>query len=192
MPISADLLNQVRQAYQADQGKSGPYTNPSNLQQTPSVSQSVEDLLKSLQEPQRLTPSVVVALAKMAGDSTVTSQVKRLHDEQRRKERTLLDQRKALQEDHDKKRNQVYADEIIRKITPQDARRMDEELEKELVQFDKMIWNELKRLSRIHQKEFEKLGIPLFKVTDDVNEIRLQKKVLQLMVDMMPPGFFET
>lgn len=62
---------------------------------------------------------------------------------------------------------------------------LERELNQELHQMDLQILKDMDKEVTYLQQEFVKLKVPLFKVTNDVNEIKLQQKVLFMLQDMI-------
>lgn len=62
---------------------------------------------------------------------------------------------------------------------------LERELNQELHQMDLQILKDMDKEVTYLQQEFVKLKVPLFKVTKDVNEIKLQQKVLFMLQDMI-------
>lgn len=62
---------------------------------------------------------------------------------------------------------------------------IERELNQELHRMDLQILKDMDKEVTYLQQEFVKLKVPLFKVTNDVNEIKLQQKVLFMLQDMI-------
>lgn len=62
---------------------------------------------------------------------------------------------------------------------------VEQELNQELHRMDLQILKDMDKEVTYLQQEFVKLKVPLFKVTNDVNDIKLQQKVLFMLQDMI-------
>jgi hypothetical protein len=62
---------------------------------------------------------------------------------------------------------------------------VDRELNGELRQLDLQIIKDMDKEVRYLQQEFVNLNVPLFKVTNDPNDIKLQQRVLVMLQDMI-------
>ncbi|KAJ3101212.1 hypothetical protein HDU97_001563 [Phlyctochytrium planicorne] len=166
-----------RTSYSAAQGRS---------YQPPSIAPDVDAKPAVPLPPIKITAQVLAEVARMAEETNVFDVMKKLYVEQTEKEQFLLSQRKLLEKKHEKRRDVLMADEIIGKLTP--ARQAEEErmLSQELSNFDLFMMREMEGLWRRHQVEMEKARVPLFRETDKGEEIQVQRKVVEMLVDTMP------
>ncbi|KAJ3206518.1 hypothetical protein HDU67_008111, partial [Dinochytrium kinnereticum] len=137
--------------------------------------------------PMRITPSVIAELARMAEETDVFKVVKGLYIEQAEKENFLLSQRKILLSKHEKRRDQLMAEEIINSRIPKSkSTQLEQNLVEELKKFDAFMHKEMMRLWKRHQREMEMANVPLFRDTDNPSEVQMQRKIVAMLVDMMP------
>ncbi|KAI8847693.1 hypothetical protein BC829DRAFT_395666 [Chytridium lagenaria] len=137
----------------------------------------------------RITPQIIAELARMAEETNLFETMKTMHEEQMERESFLLAQRKLLLKKHEKKRDELMADEIIGRLTQSKTDALESQLHKELCQFDAFMGTEMTKLWKRHQGEMEKANVPLFRPTDVPGEVQMQRKVVALLVDMMPAGY---
>ncbi|KAI9205956.1 uncharacterized protein BJ171DRAFT_55575 [Polychytrium aggregatum] len=169
-----------------------PETQPATA---PGISQAVPTPVAVSAQPQsqpqppeespargeRITPAVVIKVARMCEDAAFVDSIKRLKDEQLQLERDLLRQRKALIAKHEDKE---WASEIIGTATSASTHEIRQRLEKELRIFDRLMMGQLEQIQQIQQSAIAKLGVPLFWETSDPVEMLTQKKILGYILDM--------
>jgi hypothetical protein len=71
------------------------------------------------------------------------------------------------------------------KSDPNELQLIERELNVELRQLDLQIIKDIDKEAVYLQQEFVKLNVPLFKVTNDLNDVKLQQRVLIMLQDMI-------
>ncbi|KAI8638470.1 hypothetical protein BD408DRAFT_422990 [Parasitella parasitica] len=160
--INPDLIQQVRQEY---------LTKKSN-----------EDSLKNATS---LTPEVLIAVANMAKETELISVLKKCKQRQDQKERELYSHRQSITNRYKKQRENLMTKELVGvKVDADEIKSIDQELDRELHAMDLQILKEMDKEVKYLQQEFVQLNVPLFKVSNDPNDIKLQQKVLHILQDI--------
>ncbi|GAN08467.1 hypothetical protein MAM1_0206c07979 [Mucor ambiguus] len=160
--ISPALIQQVRQEYL--------------------TKKSTED---SLRNATSLTPEVLIAIANMAKETELKSVMKKCKQRQDEKEKELYAHRESIKTRYKKQKENLLAKELIGvKVVPNEIRSVDRELDRELRSMDLQILKEMDKEVKYLQQEFVRLKVPLFKVSNDPNDLKLQQKVLFILQDI--------
>ncbi|KAL9551333.1 hypothetical protein MBANPS3_004312 [Mucor bainieri] len=160
--INPALIQQVRQEYIAKK--------------------STED---SLRNATSLTPEVLIAIANMAKETELKSVMKKCKQRQDEKEKELYAHRESIKSRYRKQKENLMAKELIGvKVDPNEIRSIDRELDRELRSMDLQILKEMDKEVRFLQQEFVRLKVPLFKVSSDPSDLKLQQKVLFILQDI--------
>ncbi|CAO0794243.1 unnamed protein product [Mucor circinelloides] len=159
--------------------------NPALIQQVRQeylTKKSTEDSLKNATS---LTPEVLIAIANMAKETELKSVMKKCKQRQDDKEKELYSHRESIKNRYKKQKENVMAKELIGvKVDANEMRSIDRELDRELRSMDLHILKEMDKEVRYLQQEFVRLKVPLFKVSNDPNDLKLQQKVLFILQDI--------
>ncbi|CEP14124.1 hypothetical protein [Parasitella parasitica] len=160
--INPDLIQQVRQEY---------LTKKTNEE--------------SLRNATSLTPEVLIAIANMAKTTELISVMKKCKQRQDKKEQELYSHRESIKRRYKKQKENLMAKELIGvKIGADEIKSIDRELDRELHAMDLQVLKEMDKEVKHLQQEFVQLNVPLFKVSNDPNDIKLQQKVLHILQDI--------
>ncbi|KAF7728270.1 Protein dgcr6 [Apophysomyces ossiformis] len=166
--IDQDVIQQVRQEYQAQHAKN-----------------SLDTLLDSLQTETNITPDVLMALGRMVKETDLLEVLRDMKSVQDLKEQELFEYRQEIQKKHAKRKDALYAKTLIGAGDPAEMAAFDKSSAAELKKVDASILIQLDRQVRNQQQRLMELKVPFFKVTNDPSEIKLQQKILSILQDMM-------
>ncbi|KAI9358811.1 hypothetical protein BD770DRAFT_363833 [Pilaira anomala] len=142
-----------------------------------------EDKLKNATT---ITPEVLVSIGKLVQETNLIEVLKKCKERQDKKEQELYSHRESIKQRYSKQKDSILAKELIGvKSNPNELKMLERELNQELHQMDLQILKDMDKEVTYLQQEFVKLKVPLFKVTKDVNEIKMQQKVLFMLQDMI-------
>ncbi|KAI7873630.1 hypothetical protein K492DRAFT_154700, partial [Lichtheimia hyalospora FSU 10163] len=184
--IDPDVIQQVRQEYWATQQQQ-PSVPPPQQQQSRETHDDDKDslnaLLDSIQGATRINSKVLMALGRLTKETNVIAILQGCKESQHRKENELYQQRQELVQQHQKKRDALFAKELVGASV--DWESLEKQSEKELKQMDTHIVHEMDREIRSQQAKLAKLRVPFFKVTSSMDDIKMQHKVLSILQDMI-------
>ncbi|KAF1803280.1 hypothetical protein V8B55DRAFT_1504096 [Mucor lusitanicus] len=159
--------------------------NPALIQQVRQEYLTKKTTEDSLRNATSLTPEVLIAIANMAKETELKSVMKKCKQRQDEKERELFAHRESIKSRYKKQKENLLAKELIGvKVDPNETRSIDRELDRELRSMDLQILKEMDKEVRYLQQEFVRLKVPLFKVSNDPNDLKLQQKVLFILQDI--------
>jgi len=131
-----------------------------------------------------LTKEVVERVKRIARNGMVMAIITGLVDDQARLEKRLADERASEVDKLEKRKNDLFAREIIGEVTSQDTKNFELQTVRKLQALDKDIVSKLDAEMAKQQGELAKLGVPLFHVTMDVDAIKLQMQVLKELLKL--------
>ncbi|KND03663.1 uncharacterized protein SPPG_01133 [Spizellomyces punctatus DAOM BR117] len=131
----------------------------------------------------KMTPGVLIHLARLSEEGSIFNLLKELQDAQNAKEDELLEKRNAIVKQYE---SEKLAREIMAGSTPEKEREAKRQLELEIKRYDMSILEEMEVTRRQQQRALETAGVPLFKITDDLEDIIAQQKLLSLLESMAP------
>ncbi|GAA5804421.1 hypothetical protein EDC94DRAFT_568113 [Helicostylum pulchrum] len=162
------------------------------------ISQSVIDQVRTeyltkkeseekLKNATTITPQVLVTIGKLVQETDLIQVLKKCKERQDSKEKELFMHRESIKERYSKQKESILAKELIgvKNNNPNELKMVEQELNQELHRMDLQILKDMDKEVTYLQQEFVKLKVPLFKVTNDVNDIKLQQKVLFMLQDMI-------
>ncbi|KAK4510297.1 putative elongator complex protein 1 [Mucor velutinosus] len=159
--------------------------NPALIQQVRQEYLTKKSAEDSLRNATSLTPEVLIAIANMAKETELKSVLKKCKQRQDAKEKELYAHREYIKSRYKKQKENVMAKELIGvKVDASEIRSIDRELDRELRSMDLQILKEMDKEARYLQQEFVRLKVPLFKVSNDPNDLKLQQKVLFILQDI--------
>ncbi|KAI8805293.1 hypothetical protein BJ742DRAFT_410295 [Cladochytrium replicatum] len=160
-------------------------TSPSNSSVWSSLSHPARPAFESSTMPTRISPQVLADIARICEVGAIFGPLRELqYAQQKSKEMKLLNEREGVLEKHNRKRMELEAQIIIRKITSDALAKEEARMEHELRLFDKRVIELLDSELYAQQASLERLGVPLFMVTDDKDKQLQQRKVLELILEM--------
>ncbi|OBZ90223.1 hypothetical protein A0J61_01736 [Choanephora cucurbitarum] len=160
--ISQDVIEQVRDEYLA-------------RQRTEAVRNATS-----------MTPEVLATISQMVKETHLLTLLKDCKARQDKKERELFTHRVAIQERYKKQRDSMMAKQLIGiNVNERELQALDDEMTGELHAMDLQIIKEMDAEVTHLQKEFVRLQVPLFKVSQDPSDVKLQQKVLFILQDMI-------
>ncbi|KAG0164861.1 hypothetical protein DFQ28_009581 [Apophysomyces sp. BC1034] len=169
--IDQDVIQQVRQEYQAQHAK--PSTD------------SLDSLLDSIRAETTITPDVLVALGRMVKETDLLQVLRDMKCMQDRKEQELFDYRQEIQKRQAKQKDAVCAKALIGANGPGAVAEFDKTSAAELKKLDTYILHQMDKEYRNQQETLMKLKVPFFKMTSDPSEMKLQQKVISILHDMV-------
>ncbi|KAJ3192631.1 hypothetical protein HK101_006211 [Irineochytrium annulatum] len=122
----------------------------------------------------------MLQLARMAEQKDILELLKDLSSKQSVKENMLLLKRKLLLDEQSKSR-----DKLLAEVDARQSQQVEASLDEELRKFDMTMWNEMKIMWKQQQIALQQANVPLIRVTDDQTEWVLQKKVVDILWEMM-------
>ncbi|KAI8619233.1 hypothetical protein BC830DRAFT_810713 [Chytriomyces sp. MP71] len=131
----------------------------------------------------RFSSVLLRKLADLCEDPRLLDALRKMRFAQSRVENACIEQRRRIQERHDKARQQSYADEIMGKDMAQVTRKMDADFRRDWEECDKYIHSQLMELVKKQQVELQSLKVPFFRVTLEKEELAMQKKILDILSD---------
>ncbi|TPX68564.1 hypothetical protein SpCBS45565_g03080 [Spizellomyces sp. 'palustris'] len=131
----------------------------------------------------KMTPGVLIHLARLSEEGSIFNLLKELQDAQSAKEDELLEKRNAIVKQYE---SEKLAREIMAGSTPEKEREAKKELELEIKRHDISILEEMEITRRRQQRALETAGVPLFKITDNLEDIIAQQRLLSLLESMAP------
>ncbi|GAA5817589.1 hypothetical protein MFLAVUS_011137 [Mucor flavus] len=146
-----------------------------------------KDSEEKLKNATTITPQVLVNIGKLVQETDLIQVLKKCKERQDSKEKELFMHRESIKERYSKQKESILAKELIgvKSNNPNELKMTEQELNQELHRMDLQILKDMDKEVTYLQQEFVKLKVPLFKVTNDVNEIKLQQKVLFMLQDMI-------
>ncbi|KAI7901689.1 uncharacterized protein BX663DRAFT_531751 [Cokeromyces recurvatus] len=161
--IRSDVIDQVRQEYL--------------------TKKTQEEKLKNATT---ITPEVLAAISNLVKETNLIQVLKKCKERQDKKERELFKHRESIKERYKKQRENFLAKELIGvNCDPNVLQALDREMKHELHRLDLQILKDMDGEVRYLQQEFVKLNVPLFKISNNPNDIKIQQKVLYILQDML-------
>ncbi|KAI7868687.1 uncharacterized protein EV154DRAFT_531163 [Mucor mucedo] len=162
------------------------------------ISQSVIDQVRNeyltkkksedkLKNATTITPEVLVTIGKMVQETDLVKVLKKCKERQDNKEKELYSHRESIKARYSKQKESILAKQLIgvKSNNPNELQMVEREMNQELHGLDLQIIKDMDKEVTYLQQEFVKLNVPLFKVTKDPNDIKLQQKVLFMLQDMI-------
>ncbi|KAJ3111059.1 hypothetical protein HDU96_006022 [Phlyctochytrium bullatum] len=100
-----------------------------------------------------------------------------------------MEQRRLIEEKYAKRKDDLLTEEMIGKPIKAKAQALEAELAKERKSHEAFMHREMTALWKHHQREMALANVPLFKDTDNPQEVQLQRKVVNILAEMMPEGY---
>ncbi|KAL0073783.1 hypothetical protein J3Q64DRAFT_1704757 [Phycomyces blakesleeanus] len=175
--IDQDVIDQVRNEYWAKQKAS--------VKQEEEQDNSLDSLLVSLASATSITPDVLGAVARMVKETDILDIVKEMKDRQDQKEQEMFEHRQSIEERQKKERNGLFARELIGACKPEELETLEEKIKCELEQVDRHVLRSMDRERARQQIILEKRKVPFFRVTDKPSEMKMQQKMLSILLDMI-------
>ncbi|KAI8973441.1 hypothetical protein BDF20DRAFT_824391 [Mycotypha africana] len=160
--IRQDVINQVRAEY---------------------LQKEEEKVLKNATS---VTPEVLVKLGSLVKETNLLQVLKDCKRRQDRKEKELFAQRQAIEAKFKKQKDAILTKEMLGvKVDPSELKKLEKEKDKKLHIMDLLVLKEMDKEVKYLQQEFVNLEVPLFRVTQDPKQLKLQQKILNMLQDML-------
>ncbi|RUS23789.1 DiGeorge syndrome critical region 6 protein-domain-containing protein [Jimgerdemannia flammicorona] len=130
--------------------------------------------------------AVLARLDEIAMQGRVFDVVRGLKRAQASRENQLFADRQVLVERHEAERDHLLARELIGLVSVSDVETFENKASNELRTMDERVVAEIDREVSKQQISLAKLGIPSFAVTSDPDILKMQMKVLKILVEMIP------
>ncbi|KAL1923794.1 uncharacterized protein VTP21DRAFT_8774 [Calcarisporiella thermophila] len=144
---------------------------------------------KDLSNADSISPEVLVRISELAKEGAVFTVLQSLKKEQAAVERELWGLRERIVKRQKAERDELLAKELLG--DPQTARlaSLDRRARDELAEMDRYALTQMDEELHRQQVELHKAGVPLFRRerTTDPAHIAKQRRVLELLLEMMPP-----
>ncbi|KAI8355163.1 hypothetical protein BD560DRAFT_336056, partial [Blakeslea trispora] len=141
---------------------------------------------ESVRNATSITPEVLATISQMIKETNLLTVLKQCKARQDKKEKELFSHRLAIQQQYKKQKDSVMAKQLIGiEGSERELKAIDHEMNKELHRMDLQIIKDMDAEATYLQREFVKLNVPLFKVSQDPKDIKLQQKVLFILQDMI-------
>ncbi|PVU99752.1 hypothetical protein BB559_000428 [Furculomyces boomerangus] len=124
---------------------------------------------------EEVTPEVLIKLGELMRDPNIVKEIDTLWRNQKYEEKKIV-----------KEREQIIKTLAITQMKPEQDKLITLKPSKELIYFDKQIIRKFGLIAKQQQKTLCKLGIPLFSITEDKSIINIQKKILAILIEMLP------
>ncbi|EDO46661.1 predicted protein [Nematostella vectensis] len=149
----------------------------------------------------KFTYDVLADVATSLLDGTVFEIVKGLEDIQQLTERNLLNKRmkvinshkvqrmeqaKKHKEEIEKNQHRPHHIPIVEKTNEEDKEKLEQRLETEITSMDQKLVLELDQIVCDQQATLERAGVPLFFVTNNPDDVRLQMYLLEFIQQLIP------
>ncbi|EMR10779.1 hypothetical protein PNEG_00927 [Pneumocystis murina B123] len=115
-------------------------------------------------------------------DPSILKKIKEMVEEQASYEEKWLKDRQILIENL---KNKQKANIIVSRLTGEEEKEFEETIEHELLLYDLKVHRAIQEMSKIQEKELQRLGIPFFVNTKDKINTENKKKVIQLLKDLV-------
>ncbi|ORY91980.1 hypothetical protein BCR43DRAFT_76718 [Syncephalastrum racemosum] len=169
--IDPSVLQQVRDEYQQ--------------QQRQVIPDDLSRLLDSLAHVSTITPDVLTALSRMTQETHLLDVLNECKQQQDNKEQDFFERRKEMEKENARKRDALFAKEIMNAASKEDFEALECELAKQLDIFDRNVQRSMEREAQAQRVRLAELKVPFFKRVSNENDKRMQRKVLSILQDMM-------
>ncbi|KAJ3054514.1 hypothetical protein HK097_001637 [Rhizophlyctis rosea] len=158
-----------------------PVTRPVPAKAAPAPPAGLRPTKESI--PANQSQSAVGRLRELAADSTVVAMVKELEQAQDHRTDELINERKLIEVRHSRQRDEIE-DSILRgELSDEDAKKERTKLDRELKDHSMHILSEMDALRRKQQAALQIVGMPFFKVTEDLRTMETQKRALKKFLE---------
>ncbi|KAI9027409.1 hypothetical protein CLU79DRAFT_739092 [Phycomyces nitens] len=120
----------------------------------------------------------------MVKETDILDVLREMKDRQDKKEQEMFEHRQKIEERQKKERNGLFARELIGACQPEELEALEEKIKSELEQVDRHVLRSMDRERARQQTILEKRKVPFFRVTDKPSEMKMQQKMLSILLDM--------
>ncbi|KAF8946218.1 hypothetical protein BGZ47_001040 [Haplosporangium gracile] len=182
-PVLPPGIPSQSQSLQAGLGHQPPLASP--FIQQPPPEERAEDFSSGKITPQLLKKLAALAESDCQNGSFLLNEIKRLRSRQTKTERSLYEDREELLNKHKRDLVKLQASEIMGVNVENEMQQTKSAHHEELNRFDQRVVRAMDKEITLVQESLARAGVPLMSVTQNVNKIAVQIRVLRLLEDML-------